>query len=71
MPQLDNASIESYLDDSYKGASWCGTSPSDASVRVVRALEDAGLEAWFVGKLYLGWYALSAHAAVVFLAFYQ
>ena len=29
----------------------CGTSPSDASVRVVRALEDAGLEAWFVG----GW----------------
>lgn len=51
MPQLDNASIDSYLDDSYKGASLCGTVPSDASVRVVRALEDAGLEAWFVG----GW----------------
>ena len=28
-----------------------GTQPTDASLRVLRALEDAGLEAWFVG----GW----------------
>ncbi len=28
-----------------------GTQPSDASLRVLRALEAAGLEAWYVG----GW----------------
>ena len=28
-----------------------GTQPTDASIRVLRALEAAGLEAWYVG----GW----------------
>lgn len=51
MLRLDNTRIDSYLDESYIGDALCGTMPTAASIRVVHALEAAGLESWYVG----GW----------------